>query len=133
MSFVNTIATLGIASIVAALIYIGKKLQVLDDLQITTGKIKTNLKIVSDYLTISRSDFNHKELEAYSPLKMTPAGEKLVKGLGFDEVFNKQQADFFHYIDGEEPKLRYDVENAAIRSIAALSDQKYMEFLKVFL
>ncbi len=132
MTLTNIVTTIGVTAIVGALLYIGKKLQVLDDLQATTEKIKINLKVVSDYLTSNRTDFNHSELQSYSPLKMTPEGKKLVEKLGFDAIFQRHKADFFGYIDGEKPKLKYDVEAASIRSIAALYGKDYMESLKVF-
>lgn len=34
--------------------------------------------------------------------------------------------DFYDFIDGQEPALKYDVEKAAIKSIAALYDMDYM-------
>jgi hypothetical protein len=132
MSAINAIATIGFSAVFAAFIYVGKKLQVLDELQVTTSKIKVNLKIVSDHLTSNSKDFNHKELQVYSPLKLTPEGKKLIETLGFDSVFQRHKDDFFAYLEGEEPKLKYDVESAAIRSISALYGQDYMEFLKVF-
>jgi len=52
--------------------------------------------------------------------------------LGFDNIFKEHKLDFFNYIDEEKPKLKYDVEFSAIKSISFLSDKPYMEFLKVF-
>lgn len=132
MNFLDVVATIGVASTTTALIYVGKKLQILDDLVATTGKIKINVKVISDFLTTASDDFNHNELQSYSPLKLTNAGTKLIERLGFDNVFNKHKDDFCQFIDDQNPKLKYDVENAAIKSIAALRDQEYMNFLKVF-
>jgi len=132
MTLFNILITVGVASILGAFIYIGRKLQVLDDLTSTTSKIKTNVKVISDFLTTASADFNHTELQSYSPLKLTDAGEKLIKELGFDNVFQKHKNDFCRFVDDQNPKLKYDVESAAIKSIAALRDRDYMDFLKVY-
>jgi hypothetical protein len=76
MSAYEIISIIGIAAVLGAFLYIGRKLQVLDDLEKTTSKIKVNVKVISDYLTTSNVDFNHSELQAYSPLKLTKKGEE---------------------------------------------------------
>ena len=132
-SFISIVTLLGVASTVGGLIYVGRKLQVLDDLKETVDKIKLNLKVVSDFLTKDNAEFDPSELQSYSPYQLTPKGQELVKSLGFDSVFDKHQDEFFKFITSEEPKLKYDVELSAIKSIAALSDKEYMSFLKIYL
>jgi hypothetical protein len=131
MTLVNIIITIGVAAVVGGLIYIGRKLQILDDLKITTDRIKANVKVVSDFLTRDNKNFNPTELQAYSPLRLTPEGEDFIKKTGFDKIFSENKADFFRCIEGEKPKLKYDVEIAAIKSISMLYDKEYMNFLKV--
>ena len=131
MTLINIIMTIGVGAVVAGLIYIGRKLQILDDLKVTTDKIKANVKVVGDFLTRDNKNFNPSELQAYSPLRLTPEGENFIKKTGFDTVFDKNKADFFRCIDSEKPKLKYDVEIAAIKSISMLYDKEYMNFLKV--
>lgn len=132
MDVLGIVSAVGVASIIGGFVYTGRKLQVLNDLVLTTNKIKTNVKVIGDYLITASDDFDHKELQAYSPLKLTPAGQKLIGDIGFDAVFNQHCQDFFDYIDGERPKLKYDVERASIKSVSALSNNDYMEFLKVY-
>ena len=84
-------------------------------------------------MTRNNTSFNSSELQAYSPLQLTDTGDKLIKEIGFDNVFDKNQEDFFRCIDNENPKLKYDVELSYIRCISALYDKEYMNFLKVFL
>ena len=130
---INTVIVyIGIPAIVAALIYIGKKLQVLDSLDKATNKIKHNMKVVSDYLTRHHTKFDPKELQALSPLELTQSGIELIKKLNFEKVFMENKTEFFGCIDSEEPKLKYDVETAAIKSIYVLNSKPYMDFLKVF-
>ena len=132
MSLLEIGLGVGVIGVLGAFIYIGRKLQILDNMSKTTEKIKVNVKVISDYLTGANADFNHTELQAYSPLKLTTKGNELIKKLGFDNVFEKHKDDFCKLIDEESPKLKYDVEKAAIRSISTLYNQDYMGFLKVF-
>lgn len=133
MKLLDVLLSIGVFSVLAAFIYIGRKLQKLDDLNKTTEKIKINVKVIGDYLTSSSNDFDHSELQSYSPLKLTKEGEKLIDELGFGQVFEQHQDDFCDFIDGENPRLKYDVEIAAIRSVFVLYERKdYMNFLKVF-
>ena len=111
LSVVTAVASLG------WIIWVGRKLQVLDDLQATSEKIKHNVKVISDFLIAKAGDFNHSELQNYSPLALTENGEKFIRDLGFDKVFEANKADFFNCIDHDAPKLKYDVEISAIRSI----------------
>jgi hypothetical protein len=133
MKLLDIFVSVGLLGVLGAFIYIGRKLQVLDDLHATTDKIKTNVKVIGDYLTATNNDFDHTELQSYSPLKLTASGKKLIETLGFDAIFQQHKKDFCEYIDSDNPKLKYDVELSAIKSIFALYENKeYMDFLKVF-
>lgn len=132
MTFLNIITSIGVASMIGGLIYIGRKLQILDDLKITTDKVKTNLKVIGDFLIRDNKNFNSSELQVLSPFTLTPEGENFIKTIGFHNVFNDHKQDFFHCIESERPKLKYDVEAAAIRSVSSLYEKEYMNFLKVF-
>lgn len=116
---------------IGGLIYIGRKLQVLDDLKITVDKIKINLKVMGDYMIRNNSDFDSSELQAFSPVQLTEKGITFIQEIGFDKVFNEHKADFFNCIESENPKLKYDVEISAIKSISLLSEKDYMSFLKI--
>lgn len=116
------------------MIVLGRKLQTLDNIAATVEKIKSNLKVVSDCLVKSEDiEFNPSELQNYSPFALTQEGKDFITKLGFDNAFSTHTDDFFKFIDDQEPKLKYDVEIAAIKSIYALLDEGYMEFLKVYL
>jgi hypothetical protein len=128
----DIISIIGFSTMVGGFIYVGRKLQALDRLEETMEKVKANLKVVSDYLTATHKDFNHKELQVYSPLRLTQNGKNLLKEVGFESIFGQYKDDFFSVIDDDAPKLKYDVERSAIRSISVLSDRDYMSFLKVF-
>jgi len=57
MSVFEIISSVGVATVLGAFIYIGRKLQTLDNLHVTTTKIKTNVKVISGYVT--SVDFDH--------------------------------------------------------------------------
>ena len=116
---------------VGGLIYIGRKLQVLDDLKVTVDKIKINLKVIGDYMIRKNSDFDSSELQTFSPIHLTEKGDAFIKETGFDTVFSEHKEDFFGCIESENPKLKYDVETASIKSISMLSEKEYMNFLKI--
>lgn len=122
---------LGVPTIVVALIYIGKKLQLLEMLSISVEKIKNNLNVVSTHLIKNDKNFSSSELQTYSPYNLTDAGKVFIKEIGFHNVFEKYKKDFFDFIESENVKLKYDVEVAAIKSIYALYEKDYMDFLKV--
>ncbi len=132
LQIINAIViVIGVPTLVGAVVFVGRKLQVLDDLKITVDKMKSNLKVVCDYL-IGKEGFNHAELHAYSPLKLTDEGTRLIEEIGFDRAFRDNVADFFSFINDEHPSRKHDVELAAIRSIYALQDKDYMGMLKTF-
>ncbi len=131
-TFINIIVTIGVASLVGCLIYIGRKLQILDDLKQTSEKVKINLTVISNFLIRNATNFNVAELHVLSPFSLTQEGEAFIKKLGFDNVFRSNKADFFRCIESERPKLKYDVELAAIKSISILYEKDYMSFLKVY-
>src|SRR3989344_4399990 len=111
LQWINTIiVALGVPTIIAGLIYVGKKLHLLESIEQSLERIKHNMKVVSDYLTRHHLKFDPKELKSLSPLALTDAGLKLIEEIGFDNVFEKYKADFFELIDSENAKLKYDVE-----------------------
>ena len=130
-TFLKILTAIGIPAIIIAFIYIGRKLQILDNLVLTIDKMKSNLNTVCNYL-IKNLEFDSSEIQTYSPMQLTEAGLALIKKLGFDNIFEQNKDDFFNFIDMEKPKLKYDVEMSAIKSIMVMGDKEYMNFLKVF-
>lgn len=129
----NWMTIIGVPSIILALIYIGRKLQVLDYLERESGVIKQNLKVVCDYLTRNHTEFNPQELQSLSPIQLTEQGRELIAKLGFEKIVDEYTQVFFGMLDRERPATKYDVEVAAIKAVQFLSDQPYMKPLKVFL
>ena len=123
---------MGVPTIAGALIFIGVKLHTLTVIERAVEKIKHNMKVMGDYLTRHHTKFNPQELKSLSPLQLTEIGTKLIQEVGFNNIFATNKLDFFSFIDSEHPKLKYDVEVASTKSIYALDDKPYMQFLKVF-
>lgn len=116
----NIIQGIGIVTIAGMLIYIGRKLQILDSLQETLGKVKVNLKVVTDFLIGQDLPFDHEKLQAYSPTQLTAQGRTYLETTGFVEVFTNHSQDFYSCIEREHPANDYDIENASIRSVISL-------------
>ena len=47
--------------------------------------------------------------------------------------FKEHKKDFFDFIDEEDPRVKYDVELSAIKSIYFLLDKTFMNFLKTYM
>lgn len=132
-SFIQIATLIGVlATLIGLPVFIGRKLQVLDDLSGTVEKIKNNLQVVTTHLTRKHEDFSAGEIQSFSPLRLTEDGMKLVEELKFDEAVTRHKDDFFSYIDGEGPTAKYDVENAAIKSVYFLFEKPYLRPLKTF-
>ena len=127
------ISLLGLTTTVAGFIYIGRKLQILDELKKTVDVIKHNLKVVTDFLIKKFPDFNHEDLRNYSPVQLSEHGKGFITSIGFDAVFVENKKDFFGVIDDDLPKMKYDVQTSAIKSIYSLSDNAYMDRVKTYL
>ncbi len=125
----------GVPSTVAAFIYIGRKLEVLDRLDGTMGKVKNNLTVVCNFLIGTNSGFGDGRLQSYSPAHLTEEGLDFLsdKKTSFISVFEKNKDDFFRSVDDERPQTKYDVENVSVRCVVNLWSQSYFEPVKVYL
>ena len=126
------ISTIGIAFTIGILLSMGRKLQILDDMGENITTLKHNVTVIANFLT-KNSEFDPRELKPFSPLQLTDIGRELITSLGFDKVFAEHKQEFFSFIDEEKPKLKYDVEVSAIKSIIFLYDKDFMQFLKIYL
>ncbi len=133
LEVINSIVVLvGVPSVLGSVLYLGRKLQILDSLDDTTRTIKHNLTVVTNFLIKHNQEFDSSELQTFSPLQLTDVGKELIKHFDFENIFNVNKAEFFKFIDSENPKLKYDVEVSAVKSIIALSNEPFMDFLKIY-
>lgn len=124
---------IGIPVIIGACIIIGRKLQILDTLQITIEKLKNNIKVVVDCLIKAPVEFDNEKIQQYSPLQLTEKGKEWLEEIGFVKIFTDNSLDFFNLIDAEKPKTKYDVEVSAFTSFITLSDKEYFKSIKEYL
>ena len=129
----GVISVVGFTSMFIGFVYIGRKLQILDELRETVEVIKHNLKVVTDFLIKKFPDFNHEDLRNYSPVQLSEHGKGFIRSIGFDTIFMQNKKDFFGVIEDDLPKMKYDVQTSAIKSIYALSDKSYMDRVKTYL
>lgn len=128
----SIIVYLGVPTIIAGLILIGRKFQLLDTLVKDMDIVKHNMKVCCDFLTKNFSGFSPSEIKSHSPYQLTEDGKDFIVSIGFDKVFQEHKEDFFKSVEINSPKLKYDVELASIQSIYFLSEESYMEFLKIY-
>ena len=133
--FISKIFTyLGTTAIIGALIWIGRKLQILDDMKLSMDKMKYNIKVICDALVKSNSiDFDHEKLKSYSPLQLTDKGKEFIKKIGFDKAFDENKEEFYKFINLENPKMPYDIELASIKAVLFLFDKDYFASVKDYL
>lgn len=132
LSITDVVSSIGLVVVLGACVHIGRKLQMLDDVKSSMGKIKNNVAIVTNFLIKNHEKFDPTELQTFSPYTLTEKGRAFVVELGFDKVFDENKEEFFKLIDNEKPKFKYDVENAAIKSMYSSYEKPFMSFLKVF-
>lgn len=123
----------GVPAAMGGMIYIGRKLQSLDDLKRTMAKVKHNLKVIADSLVKSNISFDPRDLRNYSPVTLTEEGLKRIQDVGFDSIVEQHQHEFFSFIKSEEAKTKYDLEIAAIKSISGLFNKDYFNSIKSYL
>ncbi len=131
----DVVNTVGISVGAGAFLFVGRKLQVLDQITKTMEKVKGNLKLVTDHLITTQAGpaaFDHEKLQSYSPTQITEKGMEYLREIGFINVFEAQQKDFFDCIDAEEPTADYDIQNAAIRCVFYLFDKPYFSGIKEY-
>lgn len=129
----NVICAIGIPTIAIALIYVGRKLQILDEVGKAIKKIKNNVLVISNSLIESSVEFDHGKLETFSPVRLTDEGMTHLEKIGFIKIFSDHKEDFLDIIKTEIPKTKYDVENNAKKSVLILMDKDYFQPIKEFL
>ncbi len=125
------VSGIGYLAIFSALIYIGRKLHLLDTLVSTVDKMKQNLKLVTDSWLLGLP-LDATKLQAYSPVQLTDNGRTFLRDIGFITLFTTHAADFFAVIDREHPTNDYDIENLANKSVLQLFSCDYFAPIKEY-
>lgn len=68
-----------------------------------------------------------------SPLKMTPAGERLFIESHADKALNKLQASLLHQIEESKPRTKYDVEQLSVELLLKSTGDEAFDEVKQFI
>ncbi len=99
----------------------------------TLDILKHNIRAIAISLfKVEHIDFDPTYLRDYSPLKITPEGLKYLEKVGFARIFKDRSDRFFRAIDMDKPKVKYDVEYSAIKTVFALLDRDYFKPVKIY-
>lgn len=64
LNFINGVFVLvGVPTLIGALVYIGRKVQILDTLSADMDALKHNIRVVTAYLIRHHPEFDHRELK----------------------------------------------------------------------
>jgi hypothetical protein len=136
----NTINALviivGVPSLTAALIYIGRQFEKLDTLTATMEAVKHNVNLCT-FALIRMNKIEGDQVQAFSPTRLTRAGTKYLSHIGIKEVIEREanRLELFGRIDQEDPGSKYDVEvlTTQIMFEALTSSTPMMHAVKVYL
>jgi hypothetical protein len=136
----NTINALviivGVPSLTAALIYIGRQFEKLDTLTATMEAVKHNVNLCT-FALIKMNQLEGDKVQTFSPALLTREGDEYLEVTGVKSVIDDKavRADLFDSIKHHDPQSRYDVEVLAINAMFnALTDTTpMMHAAKVYL
>ena len=107
MDILNTInaiiVSLGIPTIIGALIYIGMKLQILKDLE----PIRERFAVVESKVNDLWQD---RVAPAHSPRQLNPLGREILEKSGIKEIVDNKKEELLKIIKGKNLKNAYDTE-----------------------
>lgn len=134
LNLLNQIVVLvGVPAIGGWLVFLGRKLQRIDDTGKTIEVIKRNVKTIANSLTnCDHVSFDNSLLQDYSPLQLTPKGEQFIRDKGFDSLFSENKEKFFAVIDADHPTSKFDVESSSYKSIVALLHKEFFNPIKKY-
>lgn len=137
------ILSIGIPSIILALIYIGRKLQSLDDmggnisdLKIEIAEIKVDCKNIWQIISRHGEDICSLKTKIYgspgSPMKPNENGKKLLEDSGFYKIYPELKDELFALMDSYQPRTLYDYEKIAEKVLSKFQNNPLMDPLKEY-
>ncbi len=117
MTIQDIISFIGIPTIVIALIYIGRKLQVLDTVEKTVEKIYERFIKVEERVNTLWKD---EVAPAHSPRQLNDIGKKILNESGIKEIIEKNKDTLLSKVRALNPTNAYDAEQAAISVVSEL-------------
>ncbi len=124
MSIQGIITLIGIPTIVAALIYIGRKLQVLDTLEKTVETLgKTVDKMYERFIKVEERVNTLRKDEiapARSPRQLNDIGIKILNESGIKDIIIEKKKELLAKVKEINPTNAYDAEQATLNVVADL-------------
>ncbi len=131
MNIENIITVIGIPTIIGTLIYVGRKLEVLDNLKKATenilerlNKVDTSIKDIDKRLTRveDRIDMQWKDKVAPSgsPRQLNELGNKILNESGIKEIVENNKDKLLTAVKAIKPTNAYDAEEAALKVVSEL-------------
>ena len=128
MTIQNIIVSVGIPAIVIALIYIGRKLQVLDSVERTVESIRDRFIIVEERVKTLWKD---EVATAHSPRRLNERGNNILGGSGIKEIIEAKKDGFLTILKTMGLKNPYDAEQCTLQIVNELKkDTDIVEKLK---
>lgn len=119
MKILDIITGIGIPTIVIALIYIGRKLQVLDDLDKTVKSIYERFIKVEERVDTLWKD---EVAPAHSPRKLNNYGNKILTESGIKEIIEEKREKLLELVKNSGAKNAYDVEREVLSVVEHLPE-----------
>lgn len=135
MTIFEIITSIGIPSILLGFIYIGRKLQILDNLQKDVEKIWNEISKHKNGLSKHGEDIEG--LKGYigygiskSPTIPSEKGKKFLEEAGFYKIYPELKERIFKLMDSFRPRTLYDYEKGAEESLKQLQEDPLIDDLK---
>lgn len=117
------IAGVGIPTIVIALIYIGRKFQILDDLKEGFKNITDKIEKIGK--EVSEVDSRVSKIEGKlfgvaigaSPIKLTPLGQEVLQNSGIIEILKPRTQPLINKLKEQKLQTAYDVQLGLVKNI----------------
>lgn len=135
MTFLNSVIAIGVPSIIIALIYIGRKLQILDRVELDVQNIESDVKNIKERFIVLeervRTLWKDDVSPAHSPRRLNAKGIGILNGSGIKEIIEAKRIDFLNQLKLKGLKNPYDAEQCVLQAVNDLKfDDQIVEKLK---
>jgi hypothetical protein len=124
MTIQNIITIIGIPTIIAALIYIGRKLQVLDTVEKRVETFEKTLeKMFERFIKVEErvnTLWKDEVAPAHSPRQLNDTGKKILNESGIKEIIIEKKTDLLAKIKAINPTNAYDAEQTTLNVVSDL-------------
>jgi len=105
-------------------------------IEVTLGKIKTNIKVIVTFLaTVYPDRFDVSLIEGMSPLRIKEGGYDILNRSGFAAIMKNREFrnKILSYVAEENPASKLDVQNYAIIYFPTILEEDFMLPIKAYL